>query len=216
MPMRPAPIRPHDLLWIADAAGVRADGALPAWASDDWLRRAPLVARREHCAERAPLPVGLRGATRGERCKAYLERGAPLRRVTPESLAADAGWRRLPAGRCAALAALAALAPRLAASGLAWGPTGGVGFALASGLPVLRPDSDLDLLVRAPQPLGEAERAALLALSRYDGCRIDLQIDTGHGAFALAEWAGGRRRVLLKTDQGPLLCDDPWQERSAA
>jgi phosphoribosyl-dephospho-CoA transferase len=212
--MLPDPVQPHDLLWIAGAAGVRADGPLPAWATDEWLRRAPLVVRREHCDAGAALPVGLRGATRSERCKAYLERGALLRRVTPEALAADAGWRRLPAGRCAALEALAALAPQLDASGLAWGPTGGVGFALASGLPVLRPDSDLDLLVRAPQPLDGAERAALLALGRYDACRIDLQIDTGHGAFALAEWAAGGR-VLLKTNHGPLLCDDPWQARSA-
>jgi phosphoribosyl-dephospho-CoA transferase len=37
-----------------------------------------------------------------------------------------------------------------------------------------------------------------------------MQVDTGHGGFALAEWAGNADRVLLKTGRGPLLVSDPW------
>jgi hypothetical protein len=34
-----------------------------------------------------------------------------------------------------------------------WGITGSTGYALATGIPVIHADSDLDLLIRAPQPI---------------------------------------------------------------
>ena len=121
----------------------------------------------------------------------------------------------MPAG-LPALRTLAELAPTLDESGLAWGPTGSVGFQLASGLPVLRMASDLDLLVRAPAPLGAEQLSLLQALGNGAGCRLDVQIDTGHGGFALAEWLRGGASVLLKTDRGPVLTSDPWQTAPSA
>lgn len=200
-------IRPHDLLWLAPGASVEFDGPQPTWLTADWLQCAPLVVRRESTPD-SRVPVGLRGSARSERCKGYLDHRGVRRRVSPEMLVAGADSpdrRGLPA-----LNALAALAPAMDAIGLAWGPTGGVGFFLACGLPVLRPDSDLDLLVRAPQPLSACQAAALAALQADAACRIDIQLDTGLGAFALAEWSRGGRRVLLKTGAGPVLTDDPW------
>jgi phosphoribosyl-dephospho-CoA transferase len=202
------PLHPHDLLWVADAAAISAAKPLPDWATDEWLQRAPVVVRRENAGP-GRIPVGLRGATRSERFKAYLAPHAVLRRVSPEDLAAGRPWQDH-AGDIAVMAALAVLAPTLDATGLAWGPTGGVGFALASGLPVLRRDSDLDLVLRAPAPLTTDQCEMLLPLRFFASCRLDLQIDTGHGAFAFAEWISGHRRILLKTDAGPLLTDDPW------
>lgn len=199
---------PHDLLWAAPDANVAFDGQPPAWLGADWLQRAPLVVRREDTRD-GRVPAGLRGIARNERCKCYLDPISVKRRVSPEMLAADTGRARQHG--VPALDALAALAPALHAIGLAWGPTGGVGFFLACGLPVLRPDSDLDLLVRAPQPLNAAQAAALTALQTGAACRIDIQIDTGSGAFALAEWSRGGRRILLKTGAGPVLTDDPWR-----
>jgi phosphoribosyl-dephospho-CoA transferase len=38
-----------------------------------------------------------------------------------------------------------------------------------------------------------------------------MQVDTGHGGFALAEWAGKADRILLKTGRGPVLVADPWE-----
>ncbi|KAB8058278.1 malonate decarboxylase holo-ACP synthase, partial [Janthinobacterium sp. FT14W] len=117
-----------------------------------------------------------------------------------------------PGFSCAALDALRQVAPLLDATGWAWGPTGGVGFALASGLPVLRADSDLDLVLRIAAPPDGAQADALRAIAAtVTACRLDMQIDTGHGGFAYAEWAAGRGRVLLKTDQGPVLTATPWE-----
>jgi len=203
----------HDLLWVADADALAATAPLPPWATTDWLASAPVVVRREMVAIGGAIPVGLRGAARNERHKTYLARTAVMRCAKPEMLMQIAVKNgTMVTENVAALCALRTLVPRLDATGLIWGPTGGVGFALASGLPVLRSDSDLDLVVRADSPLTNNETKALRAMSSFVTCRLDMQIETGHGAFSLAEWASGHRRVLLKTDSGPFLTDDPWNQ----
>ena len=93
---------------------------------------------------------------------------------------------------------------------LLWGIIGSVGFTLASGVSTLRRDGDLDLRLRAAQPLSRDEARALSALLQTAPARIDMQVDTGHGGLALAEWAGTAECILLKTERGPLLVADPW------
>ena len=66
--------------------------------------------------------------------------------------------------------------------------------------------------VAPPHPLSRDEARALFTLLQAAPARIDMQVDTGHGGFALAEWAGQADRVLLKTASGPLLVADPWAE----
>lgn len=205
---------PHDLLWFGDWNALQTlypAVALPAWANMDWLARAPVVVRRERVGSRELVPVGLRGPDREQRLGAYLDRRAILRRVTPEMLAQAAAWRHRPElEHFPAIAALEQLAPLLNASGLRWGPGGGVGYALASGLPVLRESSDLDLLVRSETLLTSEQARMLEATLDSHHCRIDMQIDTGHGGFSFAEWAREGGRVLLKTGVGPFMTDDPW------
>jgi phosphoribosyl-dephospho-CoA transferase len=237
--------RPHDLLWLRVVDRFEPVPGWPEWLDCAWLVHAPLVVRREAVAG-SRVPVGARGGQRNQRCQGYVQRAAVARHITPEMLAticsdggrrvrsrahaADASCHRVtvrtsahptanPAlahSPFAPLRALAALAPRLRSLGLAWGPTGGTGFFLASGLPVLREDSDLDLLVRSPTPLPGATVEALLAMQAAAGCRVDIQVDTGVGGFALSEYAQGRGRVLLKTGTGPLLLADPWRVPEAA
>ncbi|MFZ4878403.1 malonate decarboxylase holo-ACP synthase [Janthinobacterium sp. Mn2066] len=197
--------RPHDLLWARE---LPKDSALPEWLCPQWLSMAPLVVRRAPAAS-GRIAVGLRGMARSERHAAEIEASAVLRCVTPEMLAA-----KVPAWLdCPAIEALHRLKPLLDATGWQWGPTGGVGFALASGLPVLRADSDLDLLLRMERPPDAMQAAALHGIAAsVTACRLDLQIDTGCGGFAYAEWAAGRSRVLLKTDHGPVLTASPWEQ----
>ncbi|MGK5030179.1 malonate decarboxylase holo-ACP synthase [Janthinobacterium sp. DSP2-3-3] len=202
--------RAHDLLW---ASGLPEDSPMPAWLDAAWLQAAPLVVRRASCVS-GRIPVGLRGMLRSERYACEVEAAAVLRRVTPEMLARLARLARAPEPgvSCTALDALRQVAPLLDATGWAWGPTGGVGFALASGLPVLRADSDLDLVLRIAAPPDAAQADALRAIAAsVTACRLDLQIDTGIGGFAYAEWAAGRAKILLKTDHGPVLTAAPWE-----
>ncbi len=204
-------IGPHDLLWVASRDALVTHEPLPDWATTGRLAHAPVVVRREQVGDRALIPVGLRGQTRSQRMGAYLHHDAVLRVVRPETLARNAAWRnQLTLQRFSAVAALDDLAPSLDSTGLCWGPTGSIGFTLATGLPVLHAHSDLDLVVRAPAPLTPAQAAILRTVLRRSPCRVDMQIDTGRGAFSFAEWANGNGRVLLKTDIGPLLTGDPW------
>ena len=209
-------IGPHDLLWVANWNALVTHEPLPDWATTGRLAHAPVVVRREQVSDPALIPVGLRGETRSQRWSAYVHRDAVLRVVRPEMLVRTAlRQNRLTLPRFAAVVALGALAPFLDSTGLCWGPTGSTGFTLATGLPVLHMDSDLDLVVRAPEPLTPAQAAILRELLGSSPCRVDLQVDTGRGAFSFAEWDSGREPVLLKTDTGPLLTGDPWKLRAS-
>ncbi|GAB3464791.1 malonate decarboxylase holo-ACP synthase [Massilia terrae] len=194
------PFRPHDLLWLRPGSFEPA-AELPAWLDD----AAPVVVRRDVVAGDR-IPAGARGLQRNQRCAGYVHADAVVRCVSPEMLSEPIEPCDWPC-----VAALLSLKPQLDALGLDWGPVGGAGFWLATGLPVLRPDSDLDLLVRAPARLETAVIAALCALRDSAACRLDIQIDTGAGGFALSEYARGAGRVLLKTAHGPMLVADPWE-----
>lgn len=193
---------PHDLLFLHRPDAFAYDGVRP-----DWLDpAAPLVVRRETTAS-GIIPVGARGLQRNERCKGHVALADVAATLTPRMLKDQA---RSAEGDLPCIAALRALAPRLDALGLDWGPVGGAGYWLACRLPVLRATSDLDLLVRLPHRPAAALVDALCALQDGQPCRLDIQVDTGAGGFALAEYARGGR-VLLKTNDGPRLVDDPWE-----
>ncbi|AVJ19162.1 malonate decarboxylase holo-ACP synthase [Serratia sp. JUb9] len=198
-------IRPHDLLWTESVEALIFPGASPTWVARQQLRDLPLVVRRDMPRDGA-VPVGIRGETRAQRAAAWLPPAAVRRRVTPESLVAGLSaaspFAALPPVR--ALRELAAQPWRWA-----WGVTGSCGYALATGLPVMHPDSDLDLTVRCPQPVGRAALHALAQRLRTLPCRVDLQVETPYGGFALNEWLRDGR-VLLKTNGGPYLTDAPW------
>jgi phosphoribosyl-dephospho-CoA transferase len=204
--------RPHDLVWPRERLDLISSTELPGWASDEWQSQAPVVIRRERAPEPSLVPVGLRGRTRGERHAAYLHRDRILGCVTPESLACPEAWARYPGlADAPCIQALIGLGAELDERRLTWGITGSVGFALATGICTMRRDSDLDLLFRAPLQISREQAAEIIAMLRCAPVRVDVQVETARGAFALAEWAAGSARVLLKTESGPILVDDPWQ-----
>lgn len=210
--------RPHDLIWLRDPHAFVAECVLPAWADAAWLTRAPVVVRRDR-DDAGRVPVGLRGITRAQRHGAWLRAEQCARVVTPGEVARQARWRDHPRrDEVPALLALADISRRLdtraAAGQWHWGLTGAVGFSLASGIDVLRAGSDIDLLITASAPLTRDDMqwmAELAALAQSaHGVRLDIQVATPFGGFALAERLRTGGRVLLKTDRGPVLCDDPW------
>ena len=203
--------RPHDLLWLhPTVVPVSMDGdlALPDWVVPQW----PVVVRRASCTDQ--IPVGLRGPLRSQRHAAQVRPDAIQKSVTPEALRQSQCWLTRPElVSYAPVATLIGLSRLLQNLELSWGPTGSVGFALATGCQVLRSDSDLDLLIRAPQPLSVQQMTLLqdvLQNRTVASCRIDLQIDTGKGGFAFNEWLRGSGKILLKTNTGPRLTDNPW------
>jgi phosphoribosyl-dephospho-CoA transferase len=91
-----------------------------------------------------------------------------------------------------------------------WGPTGSVGYELASGAPAVTAASDFDLIVRAPDEVSRERARRLLVASASLPIRVDVQIETPNGAVALAEYAAGGAPIALRTVDGPRLVGDPW------
>lgn len=199
--------KPHDLLWGMTPDQLPADA--PVWAQQALAAGHPVVVRRALC-EPGMIAVGIRGASREQRLAAIMPIHSIRRVLSPEQL------RPRAAADFPALRALESVAPILAGSGLCWGPTGSVGFQIATGIPVLHAASDLDLLLRTPMPFSRQHARELLAALDTAPCRIDLQLETPGGGVALREWAGAARRVLLKCAEGARLVDNPWHSLEQA
>jgi phosphoribosyl-dephospho-CoA transferase len=186
------------------------EGRCPLWVEHS-LQEAPFVVVRRAKSFAEIIPVGVRGSLRNQRFAAFLAPVSIRRRITPEQLSATRG--RLSKARTEeipGLQVLAVIEEQLASFSLAYGPTGSIGFELASGLPTATSASDLDLLIRAPERLPIQLAQELVSIFSGRTCRVDAQLETPRGAVSLTEYASGQRPLLLKQDAGPILVDDAW------
>jgi phosphoribosyl-dephospho-CoA transferase len=198
----------HDLLWGMTPAQLPVDA--PAWAAESLGAGQPVVVRRAVLAADR-VAVGVRGRRREQRFATSMAMAFITGRVAPEELCHVDVARDLPA-----LQALAKLRPALDACGWVWGVSGSAGFELASGFAALHQGSDLDLILRTPQPLAREQARELLALLDTAPCGVDMQLQTPSGGVALREWAGTSNRVLLKNTREACLVADPWNPQEHA
>lgn len=202
----------HALLRLTDLDALVWEARRPDWAAAA-LQLAPWAVVRRPAPRLGLWPVGVRGGLRSQRAAAWLPRRAVQECITPQMLAAKLAWRQPP--RTAATPAVAVLddvAAILAAHGHAgrWGPGGSVGFELASGVPSTTSDSDLDLMLCADRPLARRDAARLHADLSKLPVRIDVLLETPHGAILLTEYATAEGVTLLRSAHGPRLVRDPW------
>lgn len=203
--MTSSSLRPHDLLWLTDRSALQ--GVTESWVDTVWHAGLPVVVRRD-VDEQGRIPVGVRGLRRDQRAPGWVDAQQVVRIVTPEQLTDAQALVSSPFISAPPVQVAFQLAQHVWPWG--WGITGSVGYALATGIPAIHAASDLDLLIRAPQPLS---RDALMAWQqRLDTalCRADTQVETPSGGFALNEWLRDGQ-ALLKTRQGPRLVSDPWR-----
>lgn len=204
------PVLPHDLLWGMSVADLPADA--PAWVGEVIGLGRPVVVRRAQVAE-GYVAVGVRGRSRDQRYATKMKIRDICRRVQPEDLidVVDCQCVEWPA-----LRALKHIRAVMTALSLPWGVAGSVGFELATGVPVLHQDSDLDLILRTSAFFNRQQAAELVEALAGAACRIDLQLQTPAGAVALREWAGSARQVLLKSDDAARLVPNPWLAQACA
>nr|WP_178131803.1 malonate decarboxylase holo-ACP synthase [Pseudomonas sp. C2B4] len=198
----------HDLLWGMTPGQLPEDA--PAWAIASLDAGQPVVVRRAVSAV-GQVAVGVRGRLREQRYATSMAIAAVSRRVRPEQLCHVDIGRDLPAVR-----ALKHLRPLLDACGWIWGVSGSAGFELASGFSALHEGSDLDLILRTPQPLSRVQARELLRVLDSVECAVDMQLQMPLGAVALREWAGSSGRVLLKNATQACLVIDPWNPQEQA
>ncbi|MGY3958115.1 malonate decarboxylase holo-ACP synthase [Aeromonas popoffii] len=200
--------RPHDLLWLKSSDALL--NIQDAWVASQWNTGLPVVVRRDVNDER-DIPVGVRGMTREQRAAGWVKAKVVSRVVTPEMVADRE--HLLHSRFVSEQPVQAAILLTTVAWPWHWGITGSTGYAIATDIPVLHADSDLDLLIRAPQPLTHDELRQWQAQVETLPCRADTQVETPFGAFALNEWLR-EGRVLLKTTTGPRLTNTPWHRES--
>jgi phosphoribosyl-dephospho-CoA transferase len=205
-------LTPHDLLRLASGSPLLHESGsrqnVPRWVIGALAHHPWVVVRRDIHRE-GRVPVGVRGQRRRMRHAAWIDQACVVKRVTPEELVALAqeksSWRWTEV--------LGQVALVMAHAGLGWGPTGSVGFELATGAPSTGEASDLDLLVRASSAIanGWDELAAdLRDVGRTHGCRVDCQVETPAGGVHLDDFLAPGL-MLARADRGPLLVADPWQ-----
>ena len=196
-------IRIHDLLEIDVPRYLQGHPSAPQWATES-LQRIPFVVVRRGAATECAIPVGVRGARRSERWATFCHPGIVKRVLTPEELLVPEIPDRMPA-----LRALQFLKERWRR---AWGPGGSVGFELATGEPVVTPDSDLDAVIYAAQPIDPDEARHLLESTRGLPAAVDVRVETPRVGFSLAEYVSRQgATLLLRTPAGAVLESDPWR-----
>lgn len=200
--------RPHDLVWLRSASALM--GIKESWVDRQWHAGLPVVVRRD-VNESGDIPVGVRGTQRGQRAAGWIKAEDICRIVTPEALV---DHERLQHSLFVSQRPVqAAIALTACPWPWHWGITGSTGYQLATGIPVLHDDSDLDLMIRAPQPVNNLKLQQWQSVVNTLPCRTDTQVETPSGAFALNEWLRDGR-VLLKTATGPRLTPSPWNNES--
>ncbi|MFT4067149.1 malonate decarboxylase holo-ACP synthase [Paraburkholderia sp.] len=202
--------RPHDLLRLQC---LRSFDDELAWVRDAFARAPYAVVRRALTAD-GFVAIGVRGDGRARRYGTWAHESDIVSVVAPESLVqAQPGGGRGVLPSFVALAALRSDA-RAPLAGFVWGPTGSTGFELATNMPAVTEASDLDLLIRTPEPLARDVACVLFeqlqTVAARVGIRIDAQLETPAGGIALAEWAAGKARVLARHASGPYWIADPW------
>ncbi len=167
-----------------------------------------VVVRRGRIAE-GWIPVGVRGAQRHERCAGFTRLSEVSEARRPDQLrllAAEDSRRPLRAFRT-----LSYLESRLAGLDRSWGPGGSVGYELATGIPVVRTDSDLDIILFAPRKLEIREAQDLWRTIGSAPGNVDALIETPCCGFSLEEFVTtSPRKILLRTSGGRMLGCDPW------
>lgn len=142
------PLRPHDLIWLTSRDAL--EGITESQVEAARHTGLPVVVRRDVDSE-GRIPVGVRGLRRDQRAAGWVKPENVRRVVSPEDLCATADLLRSPFVTQPPVQVALQLSQQ--AWSWTWGITGSTGYALATGIPVIHAESDLDLLIRVPQPI---------------------------------------------------------------
>jgi len=197
----------HDLLLLRGESAVTSTAGAPC-PNLNLNQRPWVVVRRGRIAD-GSIPVGVRGTQRHERCAGFTGLSEVLETRRPDQLRlmlAEDSRRTLLAFR-----SLSYLESHLAGLDLTWGPGGSVGYELASAMPAVHADSDLDFILSAPQQLDLTEAQDLWRMISSAPGKVDALVETPFCGFSLEEFVtASSRKILLRTSDGRILGCNPW------
>jgi phosphoribosyl-dephospho-CoA transferase len=198
----------HDLILLrAETVVTSAEGG-PACPYLNPNQRPWVVVRRGRISD-GLIPVGVRGAQRHERCAGFIGLSEVLETRRPDQLRlmlAEDSRRALQVFRT-----LSYLESHLVGLDMTWGPGGSVGYELASGMPAVRADSDLDFILFAPRELEITEAQDLWRMISSAPGKVDALVETPLCGFSLEEFVtASPRKILLRTSDSRILGSNLW------
>jgi phosphoribosyl-dephospho-CoA transferase len=198
----------HDLILLRTESAVISTQGNPACPYLNPNRRPWVVVRRGRISD-GLIPVGVRGMQRHERWAGFASLSEVLETRRPDQLRlllAEDSRRGLQAFQT-----LSYLESQLVGLNMSWGPGGSVGYELASGVPAVRVDSDLDLIIFSHRKLDIAEARDLWRVVSSVPGKVDTLVETPCGGFSLEEFVTtSPRKILLRTSDGRIFGSDPW------
>lgn len=203
-------LNPHDLVRFRNIDNIIFDSPKPQWVIES-LMRAPFVVVRRAPILGSVVPVGIRGGVRNQRLAAAIELENIIQRVTPEELALSKSWRiNKHLQEIGISSALEYVDSILTQERINWGPTGSVGFELASEIITATENSDLDITIRASEFMSIDTSKELMIQLLQASVKVDVQLETLKGCVILAEYARGESSIMIRTANGPRLVKNPW------
>jgi phosphoribosyl-dephospho-CoA transferase len=198
----------HDLILLRTESAVISTQGEPACPYLNPNQHPWVVVRRGLISD-GLIPVGVRGSQRHERWAGFTRVSEVLETRRPGQLRlmlAEDSRRALQAFRT-----LSYLESHLVGLDMSWGPGGSVGYELASGIPTVRVDSDLDFILFAPGKLETKEAQDLWRMISSAPGKVDALVETPFCGFSLKEFVTtSNRRILLRTSDGRILGSNPW------
>jgi phosphoribosyl-dephospho-CoA transferase len=92
-----------------------------------------------------------------------------------------------------------------------WGPAGSIGFELATGRHVVKPESDLDIVIYATGRITADEAKSLCARTMDLPAVVDIRVETPVFGFSLREFASeSPAAILMRAPNKVMLGTDPW------
>jgi phosphoribosyl-dephospho-CoA transferase len=202
-------VRTHDLLEIYAKQFISSQASAPQWV-EEGLAKNPFVIVRRGPATGQEIPIGVRGTERSQRWAAFCNPKLVKSILTPPQLLS----RTIPISRADAIPALRALnllKDRWIDVAPPWGPVGSVGFELATGNYVAKPESDLDIVVYAEARITVDEAKSICDRAINLPAAIDIRAETSVYGFSLREFASqSPAAILLRTPSGVVFGRDPW------
>jgi phosphoribosyl-dephospho-CoA transferase len=204
-------LRTHDLLEVDARQLITAHATIPKWA-EEHLHEVPFVVVRRGPRTQHRIPIGVRGYERNQRWASFCSSVILTNVVTPPQLLGH----MIPAQRKGAIPALRALRllkNRWTGLDHDWGPGGSVAFELATGKPIAKAESDLDLVLYAERRVPVDEAKALYARAMDLPAIVDIRMETPVCGFSLREYVrASSAAILLRTSSGATFGSDPWCE----
>ena len=198
----------HDLLLLRTESAILSTQENPAGPSLNPKQRPWVVVRRGRISD-GLIPIGVRGSQRHKRCAGFTRGSEVLETRRPDQLRlaiAEHSRRTLQAFRT-----LSYLESHLVGLEISWGPGGSVGYELASGVPAVRSESDLDFILFAPRKFDRTEAQDLWRMISSAPGKVDALVETPYCGFSLEEFVTtSHRKILLRTNDGRILGSDPW------